>query len=122
MDYIKQEVLIPIKIIKRGSAKSKVLKKQGEKGINKPLRKALIKAHKWDNDMMSLRDSDRYIIRQNLSRRYVQRLMKLTCLSPKIQKAIMDGTFPQNILLQDILYKDCGLLWYEQEQQLLENK
>lgn len=122
MDYIKQEVLIPIKIVKRGSAKSKVLKKQGEKGINKPLRKALIKAHKWDNDMMSLRDSDRYIIRQNLSRRYVQRLMKLTCLSPKIQKAIMDGTFPQNILLQDILYKDCGLLWYEQEQQLLENK
>lgn len=115
MEHIKQEVLIPIKIIKRGSAKSKVLKKQGEKGINKPLRKALIKAHKWDNDMMSLRDSDRYIIRQNLSRRYVQRLMKLTCLSPKIQKAIMDGTFPQNILLQDILYKDCGLLWYEQE-------
>lgn len=83
------------------------------------MRRALIKAHKWDNDMMSLRDSDLYLIRHKLSKRYVQRLLKLTCLSPKIQKAIMDGTFPQDILLQDIIYKDWSLPWHEQEKQLL---
>lgn len=35
MEHIKQEVVIPIKIVKRGSAKSKILRKEGEKAMNK---------------------------------------------------------------------------------------
>jgi len=44
----------------------------------------------------------------------------LNNLSPKIKKAIMDGSFPQDILLQDLITRELSLSWQEQEHLLLE--
>ena len=115
---MQNEIIIPIKVIKRGSAKSKVVSRNDRK-INVPLRRSLAKAYKWGNDLMNV-NADSYIARNKLSRRYTQRLLKLNCLSPKIKKAIMDGTFPQDIFLRDLILKEISLLWHEQEKQLLE--
>lgn len=115
---MENEIFVPIKVIKRGCAKMRVQKVDGAT-INKPLCRALLKAYKWDNDLMNSGDAKLYIAINKLSRRYVQRILKFNCLSPKIKKAIMDGTFPKDILLQDIICKELDLLWSEQEKQLL---
>jgi hypothetical protein len=52
----------------------------------------------------------------------VQRILRLNNLCPRIKKAIPDGEFPKNILLQDLIYKDPDLLWNTQEEQLLKGK
>ena len=113
------ELLIPIKVVKRGSAKGKVLGETQPANVNKPLKRALAKAYKWDEDLMNAEDRDRYLFQNNLSRRYVQRILKFNCISPKIKKMIIDGTFPQDILLQDLIYKELPLMWKEQEMQIL---
>ncbi len=114
-----EELFISIKVVKRGSAKGKVLGETQAANINKPLKRALAKAYKWDEDLMNTQDRDQYLFQNNLSRRYVQRILKFNCISPKIKKMIIDGTFPQDILLQDLIYKELPLMWKEQEMQIL---
>ena len=116
---MKDEIIIPIKIVKRGSAKIKVLRNSEKQKINKFLRRALAKAYKWESDLIIASDPDLYIFRNKLSKRYMMRILKLINLSPKIKKAIMNGSFPQNILLQDLICKELPLLWKDQERELL---
>ena len=117
---MEEEVIIPIKIVKRGSAKVKVLGEADNKKANKYLCRALAKAYKWEHDLMNSSEPELYISRNKLSRRYMMRILKLNNLSPKIKKAIMDGSFPQDILLQDLTTRELSLSWQEQERQLLE--
>ena len=117
---MKEEVVIPIRIVKRGSAKVKVLGESENKKVNKNLRRALAKAYKWEHDLMNSSEPGLYISRNKLSKRYMMRVLKLNNLSPKIKKAIIDGSFPQDILLQDLILKELSLSWREQERLLLE--
>ena len=116
---MKEEIIIPIKIVKRGSVEIKISGNSEERRVNKYLRRALAKAYKWEHDLACVSDPDLYIFHNKLSKRYMMRILKLNNLSPKIKKAIMDGSFPQNILLQDLIYKELPLLWKEQERELL---
>jgi hypothetical protein len=118
-ECLKQEVYIPIKIVKRGSAKSKIIAPNDgieKTSLNRPLARALVKAYKWEKEIAKIGDVDMYCRRYRLSKRYVQRIMRLNNLSPSIKKAILDGKFPQNILLQDMIYKPIPLIWREQDQ------
>ena len=117
---MEEEVIIPIKIVKRGSAKVKVLGELKDKKVNKYLCRALAKAYKWEHDLMNSSEPELYISRNKLSKRYMMRILKLNNLSPKIKKAIMDGSFPQDILLQDLITRELSLSWQEQEHLLLE--
>ncbi|MBO6056379.1 MAG: hypothetical protein J6P84_05385 [Alphaproteobacteria bacterium] len=117
---MEEEVIIPIKIVKRGSAKVKVLSESEDKKINKYLCRALAKAYKWEHDLMNSSEPELYISRNKLSRRYMMRILKLNNLSPKIKKAIMNGSFPQDVFLQDLITKKLSLSWREQERLLLE--
>jgi hypothetical protein len=121
-DGLKQEIFIPIKVVKRGSAKAKIIAPEDvvwQLSLNHPLIRALVKAYKWEQEIAKLGNIDLYCRKNKLSKRYLQRILRLNNLCPKIKKAIMDGKFPQNILLQDLIYKDPDLLWSAQEEQLL---
>jgi hypothetical protein len=48
--------------------------------------------------------------------------MRLNNLYPRIKKAITDGTFLQDTLLQDLIYNPIDLLWQEQNAQILGDK
>ena len=76
-----EELFISIKVVKRGSAKGKVLGETQAANVNKPLKRALAKAYKWDEDLMNTQDRDQYLFQNNLSRRYVQRILKLDMCS-----------------------------------------
>ena len=60
------ELLIPIKVVKRGSAKGKVLGETQPANVNKSLKRALAKAYKWDEDLMNVQDRDQYLFQNNL--------------------------------------------------------
>jgi hypothetical protein len=117
---LKQEIFIPIKIVKRGSAKSKIIELDNivsKPTLNQPLLQALVKAYKWEREIARIDDIDLYCNKNRLSKRYVQRIIRLNNLSPRIKKAITDGTFPKTILLQDLITKPMNLLWQEQDAQ-----
>lgn len=117
---LKREVFIPIKIVKRGSAKTQVIASNDRRSkLNHPLARALIKAYKWEKEMLEFGGIDLYCRRNKLSKRYVQRIIKLNFLNPRIKKAIMDGDFPQNILLQDLVYKQIDILWHKQDSMIV---
>jgi hypothetical protein len=119
---LRQEIFIPIKIVKRGSAKSKIItpdSTSSKSTLNQPLLQALVKAYKWEREIAKIGDIDLYCNKNKLSKRYVQRIMRLNNLNPKIKKAILNGTFPQTILLQDLVTKPMDLLWHEQDTQIL---
>jgi hypothetical protein len=114
-------VFIPIKIVKRGSAKSKIITPDStfsKPTLNQPMLQALLKAYKWEQEITKIGDIDLYCSQNKLSKRYVQLIMRLNNLNPKIKKAILDGTFPQTILLQDLVTKPMNLLWHEQDTQI----
>lgn len=113
-----KEIFVPIKVVKRGMAKPRVFRAPQDPGINKPLRRAILKAYKWDNEISTC-GGDGFPERHKVSKRYVRQILRLNCLSPRIKKAIMDGTFPRHILLQDLKYSDLPLLWREQERKFL---
>ena len=119
-EKILREVFIPIKIVKRGSAKSKIMhQNDSQKKLNRPLLRALAKAYRWENGIRDFGRADWYINKNKLSKAYVRRLLKLNNLSPKIKKAFVTGDFPRDILLQDIVFSEISLLWSEQERKLL---
>jgi hypothetical protein len=118
---LKQEVFIPIKIVKRGSAKSKIIEPAGafsKPTLNQPLLQALVKAYKWEREITKIGDIDLYCNKNKLSKRYVLRVMRLNSLNPRIKKAIADGSFPATILLQDLIYKPIDLLWHRQDMRI----
>lgn len=113
---LKREVFIPIKIVKRGSAKTQIIASNNKRShMNQSLARALIKAYKWEKEMLEFGGIDLYCRKNKLSKRYVQRILKLNFLNPRIKKVIMDGEFPQNILLQDLVFKPINILWHEQD-------
>jgi hypothetical protein len=121
IECLKQEVFIPIRIVKRGSAKSKIIAPDNaflKPSLNQPLVLALLKARKWERGIAKIGDIDIYCRQNKLSKRYLQRILKLNNLSPRIKKAILDGTFPQTVLLQDLITKPMELLWHEQDAQI----
>ena len=119
-EKILREVFIPVKIVKRGSAKSKIVHQtDSQKMLNRPLLRALAKAYRWENDIKEFGRADWYINKNRLSKAYVRRILRLNNLSPRIKKAIVNGDFPRDILLQDLVYSDISLLWSEQERKLL---
>lgn len=121
---LKREVFIPIKVVKRGSAKTQIIAVNASNDrrprLNHPLARALIKAHKWEKEMLEFGGIDLYCRKNKLSKRYVQRIIKLNFLNPRIKKAIMDGDFPQNVLLQDLVLKPIDILWHAQDELILQ--
>ncbi|GHT94775.1 hypothetical protein FACS1894122_11730 [Alphaproteobacteria bacterium] len=115
-----ENVFIPLKIVKRGGHKGKVLSQTYSVEKEEPdetLMRGLLKAYLWEKIIYEQFDGDlETFCRQNkFSKRYAQKILKLNLLSPKIKEAILNGKHPKNLLLSDFVNKSCSIIWTEQE-------
>lgn len=104
-------IRVPMRIKKYGGKKMIILPegyqiKPPEEApkLDETLITALAKAYYWQN----LLDTGRYTSIDDLSRKrkinpsYVSRILRLNQLSPQIKTAILDGTQPRQLSLQDM--------------------
>ncbi len=104
-------IRVPMRIKKYGGKKIIILPegyqiKPPEEApkLDETLITALAKAYYWQN----LLDTGRYTSIDDLSRKrkinpsYVSRILRLNQLSPQIKTAILDGTQPRQLSLQDM--------------------
>lgn len=118
-----ETIFIPLKIIKRGGYKGQVLsqKYSAEKTeLNEALIRALLKAYLWEKIIYDQFDGnlDIFCQKNKFSKRYVQKILKLNLLSPKIVEPIMSGNHPKNLSLDNLIRNPIPAAWKEQEKQL----
>ncbi len=113
---------IPMQIKRRGIEMRMVL--QGESGPNRidpPLLKAVARARKWSDDLISgrVRSIGELARREGIDGRSVRRLIRLGALSPRIVEAIVEGRQPPDLTVITLTRRiDLPLLWSAQEQTL----
>jgi hypothetical protein len=103
-----ENIFIPLKIVKRGSHKGKILSQtySAEKlELNEALINGILKAHLWEKLIYEQFDGDleMFCLKNKLSKGHVQQIIKLNRLSPRIKTAILDGEHPKHLLLREIL-------------------
>ncbi len=83
------------------------------------LQQAIARAHRWMDDILwgKAQSLDEIAAQENLVERYVRRLSVLAFLSPKIIRAIMDGTAPADLTVTS-LTQALPHSWAAQEQML----
>lgn len=116
------QIFVPIKIRKRGGSAMMILPK-GEnriKHFDDKLINAFAKAYQWkgiiedeNNNICSLSDLAR---KENISMSHATKVYRLNFISPKIIEAIVNGTAPRDLRLQDIFAKKAPEIWQEQEE------
>ena len=120
-------IFVPMKLKRRGGAAMVILPKEEPKEdrveiiSNKPnydhrMINALAKAYKWQKQM------DKYGLnitqlagKENISDRYISRILKLNYLSPDIATSILEGKQPKDLRLEDLTRKAIPALWEEQK-------
>jgi hypothetical protein len=118
-----ENVFIPLKIVKRGSHRWKILSKTYSAEKNEPneaLIGGILKAHLWEKLIYEEFGSDleMFCLKNKLSKGHVQQILKLNLLSPRIKEAILIGKHPKHLLLRDLVRKSFPLPWNEQERKL----
>ncbi|APR98674.1 recombinase family protein [Wolbachia endosymbiont of Folsomia candida] len=106
--------------LKKSSGKSMILvPDEGElkEKINDKWLKALVRAHLWQSQI----DSGEYAnikeicLANNIScPKYVGSILKLNFLASEIKRAILEGTQPQHIMLNNFMGSKMDLLWEKQ--------
>ena len=116
------QIFVPLQIRKRGGAAMLILP-QGQsqaKNFDDKLLKAFAKAYQLktiiedgDNKINSLSDIARD---EEISNSHATKVYRLNFISPKIVEAIVNGTAPRELRLQDIFAKKAPEIWQEQEE------
>ncbi len=112
------KVTIPIKIIRRGG-KSTITTPDGVVGHEEmeALQRALIQGHRW----IKLLESGRFNSVRELAEKEktdkarISKFIRLTCLAPDIQEAILCNTGKWVLTLKDC-FKPFPMLWAEQRE------
>ena len=88
--------------------------------MNDKLLKAFAKAYKWktiiedaNNKLNSLSDIAR---NEEISNSHATKIYRLNFISPKIVEAVVNGTIPRDLRLQDIFANKAPEIWQEQEE------
>ena len=118
-----ENVFIPLKIVKRGGYKGQVFSRgcSAEKPeINETLTNGLLKSYLWEKIIYEQfgGDMEMFCLKNKFSKRYVQQILKLNLLSPRIKEAIVEGRHPKHLLLRDLVRKPFPITWMEQEKML----
>jgi len=116
------QIFVPLQIRKRGGAAMLILP-QGQnqaKNFDDKLLKAFAKAYQWktiiedeSNPINSLSEIARD---EEISNSHATKVYRLNFISPKIVEAIVNGTAPRELRLQDIFAKKAPEIWQEQEE------
>jgi hypothetical protein len=116
------QIFVPLQIRKRGGAAMLILP-QGQsqsKNFDDKLLKAFAKAYQWKTiieDESSPINSLSEIARdEEISNSHATKVYRLNFISPKIVEAIVNGTAPRELRLQDIFAKKAPEIWQEQEE------
>ena len=81
---------------------------------DRPLVKALYKAHLWIAALKAGASVADVAAKHGLTNSDLRKRIYLACLSPKIQRAILAGTFPDTISLTSLATQKLPLSWAEQ--------
>ncbi len=115
-------ISVPIKINRRGGkTATMILPKNIPKDKEKPyydqvLIRAFAKAYKWQKQMDKQGlNINKLAAKENISDRYVSRILRLNFLAPGIVIAILEGKQPRDLKLQDLTTKAVPELWDEQK-------
>jgi hypothetical protein len=88
--------------------------------VDNTILKALIKAHLWQREL----DKGKYESVKDLARSknindvYVRKILNLNYLPPKVKIAILDGTQPKEMKLQDLMENGVELTWKDKRELL----
>lgn len=118
-DMVIQHV-VPTRIRRRGVEMKLVLEDNGSMMPNPDpaLIKAVVRAHRWLDDVMSgrARTLGEIAQKEGVSDRYVSKLMPLSFLAPDIVDAILGGAQPVDLTVETLTKRsDIPLSWSEQE-------
>jgi hypothetical protein len=113
---------VPMRMKRRGVEMRMVLEGDSTPArVDLPLLKAVARARKWSQDLISGRvlSVSEIARREKLDRRSVHRLLRLGFLSPRIVEAIAEGRQPPDLTVIGLTRRvDLPLLWSAQEQAL----
>jgi hypothetical protein len=115
---------IPLKLHRRGGRKliitpdASVIRSRRRKPDAVIIR-ALALSYRWLRQIETgeMKNISALARKEGLSEAYVQRRLNLTCLSPRIIEAALDGVLPKGTKLADLL-RVLDLIWADQEIQL----
>jgi site-specific DNA recombinase len=121
------QIFVPMKIRKRGCAAMMIVPEgqaASKKNFDEKLINAFAKAYQWktiiddeNNNLNSISDIAR---NENISNSHATKIYRLNFISPKIIEAIVNGTAPRDLRLQDIFAKKAPEIWQEQEEMWLD--
>ncbi len=122
VEYLKEEnlikVTVPIKIIRRGG-KTTIETPDGMVGHEEmvSLQRALIQGHRWIRMLESGKFTNLEALakKEKTDKSRVAKLIRLTCLAPDIQEAILCNTGTWVLTLKDCK-KSFPLLWAKQRE------
>ncbi len=80
--------------------------------------RALAKAHGWIAALKSGSSISEVARSENVSEAFIRTRAQLACLSPRLQRAILDGTHPADLTLEKLVRGQLPLDWSEQERRL----
>lgn len=117
METLQEDIIIPIKIIKRKKAGRTYIAHSENYYVVTPLSKLLAKAYVMEKRQ---RENPGLLFKEfcklnNISGQYLSDVLQLNRLSPKIKRLIMEGYLPKHLSIQNILRTKIPLLWSEQE-------
>ena len=119
-------VFMPMRLKKRGGRKMVLVPEgkllcemQENTNIDHTLLKSLVRAHLWKRQL----NTKKYLTVQDLADAnkvtaiYIQRILRLNYLPPKLKEAILAGSQPRHLKLADII-QNMPMLWHEQSEML----
>lgn len=111
----------PYKIRRRGIETRLIVSNERTERPARPdpaLIRAVAKAFAWNKQLVSGEvTSGRSIARsENVTARYIYKLLPLACLAPDIVTSICEGRQPQDLTLDTLVYSDIPYRWEDQRQ------
>ena len=103
---------------KRRGVETKLIMGQRQPDPDPTLQRTLARAHLWVQAMKDGTSVTELAKANTTSSSYIRTRLVLATLSPKIQKAIMDGTQPEDLTTLKLLRMKLPLDWKAQEQML----
>lgn len=100
---------------RRRGAEMKIVAAEHSAAPDQALIRALKNAHSWVGQMKSGTSVKQISMKTSVSDSYIMRIIPMAFLSPKIQQAIIEGTQPVEMTLENITRSKLPMEWHAQE-------
>jgi site-specific DNA recombinase len=108
------EIRAPFTLRRRG-AETRIVTGELVPQPDRKLQATLARARRWSEAISTGTSLGKLAQREHVSQSYMRSRMGLAFLSPRLQKAIMDGTQPLDLTVEKIVRAPIPLDWTEQE-------